>query len=99
MNGNNFELLALFQSFVYSVIIIGPLYLVGRSIFRTHGPECMQMNNLSDNVVRSLALATFLLMIASFIVILYNWSNWYALMGPIEVLLTFLFVPLYKKME
>lgn len=99
MNNTNFEMLALLQSFVYSVLILGPIYLILQSVFRKHGPEVMQLSNLSDNIVRSLALFIFLLMIGSFVFITYNWSNWYGLIGPVEFSLLFLFIPLYKKME
>lgn len=96
---NEHEMFALFQSFLLSFIVIWPVLMIARYVYRQNTPHSWQMRNWSDSMVRPLAFVIFLVMLASAVYILIEKRNYYALIGPIEVFLMFFFLPLYKKMD
>lgn len=95
----NSEILPLIQSFIYSAIILLPIMMILKGLIVKYGPESIKLENLSDNVVRALALFVFALIVTSVVIIIFNWQNWYGLLGPVETILLFIFIPLYRKME
>lgn len=97
MNGQ--ELFILFQSFGASFMIIWPVLIIARYLYRKNTPDSWHMSSWSDTIIRPLALSIFLIMVASALYLLIEKRNYYALIGPIEVFLLFFFLPLYKKMD
>lgn len=95
----HYEIMGLITSTSYSLLILYPLMLAVKGILVKYGHHSIQIKNMSDNTVRSLAFIVFLLMILSAVLIGFNWYNWYGLLGPVQIILLFLFIPLYKKME
>lgn len=93
------QMLALAQSFIVSVMIIYPLMLLARGAWRKMAPSYMQLYRMSDDIIRSLALGVFLLMLTVLGIVMFHWDNWYGILGPIEVFLFLIFAPLYKKMN
>lgn len=93
------QILALAQSFVFSTLIIFPLMLLVRAGWRDNAPSHYQLSNLPDSVVRGLAMFVFTIMAGAVVLVGFHWDNWYAILGPVEVFLFLIFMPLYKKME
>lgn len=90
------QILTLVQSLIYSALILIPILYMIKVVLKKYIPVEMHVDNLPDNVVRGLALTIFLLMIGSIMLVT---TQWFAALGPIEIILIYIFIPLYKKME
>lgn len=95
------QLLVLMQSFIASVLLIGPLLIAGRAMYRYFVPKntVLRMQNWNDSIIRPVALCLFLTMVVSALYLMIVKPDFYALISPVEFVLGFFFFPLYKRME
>lgn len=97
MNGS--VMLALVQSFGASCFIFMPfMYFIKAAIVK-FGTYSMQIKNWPDDVVRGTAMFVFMTMVVSAILVMLHWDDWFGLLGPIQVFLALIFLPLYKEMD
>lgn len=95
------QFLVLMQSFAASILLIGPLLILSRAVYRYFITEdsILRMQNWNDTIIRPVALVLFLAMVFAGLYLFFAQPNYYALLGPIEVILGFFFFPLYKRMD
>lgn len=95
------QLLVLMQSFIACLLVIFPILLIARMVYRNMIPDThmLRMSNWTDSVVRPVALCLFLLMLGFAFYLFFIKPDYYALISPVEFVLGFFFFPLYKKMN
>lgn len=94
----SYELLAIIQSFVFS-LIMWPFLMLIKYVYGKNTPESFHVANWSDSTRRFVALIIFLIMIIIATYLLTKGKNYYGLLGPFEVFLMFYFIPIYRKID